>query len=110
MMKSKIAKSGPFVLLGLIFLALVFLNAFWQDQWLDSDMAAEMIFSRLLAEEGHIFGTSDWYYSTEFRVLYTQLVMTPLFSFMDSWHLIRMLTNITAYVLRSEERRVGKEC
>ena len=99
MMKSKIAKSGPFVLLGLIFLALVFLNAFWQDQWLDSDMAAEMIFSRLLAEEGHIFGTSDWYYSTEFRVLYTQLVMTPLFSFMDSWHLIRMLTNITAYVL-----------
>ncbi|WP_276950411.1 hypothetical protein [Acetatifactor muris] len=99
MMKSKIAKSGPFVLLGLILLALVFLNAFWQDQWLDSDMAAEMIFSRLLAEEGHIFGTADWYYSTEFRVLYTQLVMTPLFSFMDSWHLIRMLTNVTAYVL-----------
>lgn len=62
-------------------------------------MAAEMIFSRLLAQEGHIFATTKWYYSTEFRVLYTQLIMTPLFLISDNWHLIRMITNIITYVL-----------
>ena len=41
-MKTKIAKFGPYVLLGLIFLMLIFLNIFYQDHWLDSDMAAEM--------------------------------------------------------------------
>lgn len=98
-MKAKIAKSGPFVLLGLTFLGLVCLNIFRQDHWLDSDMAAEMIFSRLLAQEGHLFGTPEWYYSTEFRVLYTQLVMVPLFHLFDNWHLIRLLTNVAAYLL-----------
>ena len=78
-MKMIIKKYGAFALLGLVFFFLVFLNLFFHDHWLDSDMAAEMVFSRLLAESGHLFATPEWYYSTEFRVLYTQLVMTPLF-------------------------------
>lgn len=94
-----VKKYGAFVLLGMVFLVLIVLNLFCHDQWLDSDMAAEMIFSRLLAQEGHIFATNQWYYSTEFRFLYTQLIMTPLFLLTDNWHLIRMITNITAYLL-----------
>ena len=98
-MKTKIAKFGPYVLLGLIFLMLIFLNIFYQDHWLDSDMAAEMMFSKILAETDHIFATQEWYYSTEFRFLYTQLVMGPLFRVLSDWHVIRTITNIVFYVL-----------
>ena len=98
-MKTIIKKYGAYVLLGLALLFLIFLNLFYHDHWLDSDMAAEMIFSRLLADSGHLFATPEWYYSTEFRVLYTQLVMTPLFLLTDNWHLIRMAANLVTYLL-----------
>lgn len=98
-MKKPIAKFGPYILLGLVFLMLVFLNIFYHDHWLDSDMAAEMIFSRLLAKEGHFFATPNWYYSTEFRFLYTHLVMGPLFRLSGDWHMIRTVTNVVSYVL-----------
>lgn len=98
-MKKKIAKHGAFVLLGLVFLALVLLNLFCQDHWLDSDMAAEMMFSKILSEGGHIFATPYWYYSTEFRFLYTHLIMGPLFLICKDWHLIRLITNILSYIL-----------
>lgn len=94
----KIGKSIPYIILGGVFLLLVFLNALYQMHWLDSDMAAEMMFSRLLSETGHIFASPDWYYSTEFRFLYTQLIMGPLFKLTDNWHVIRMITNIVFYL------------
>lgn len=80
-------------------LLLAALNVFWGDHWLDSDMAAEMIFSRLLAQEGKWIATQNWYYSTEFRVLYTQLIMVPLFHLLEDWHVIRTLTNMITYLL-----------
>lgn len=89
----------PWLVLGLVFLGLVFLNARYLEHWLDSDMAAEMMFSRLLAREGHLFGSANWYYSTEFRVLYTQLLMVPLFHLTGNWHLIRCITNVVFYLL-----------
>lgn len=95
----KIIKFGPYLLLGLCLLLLIFLNLFFQDHWLDSDMAAEMIFSKLLAESHHVFATPDWYYSTEFRFLYTQLLMRPLFGITNDWHLIRTVTNLVFYGL-----------
>lgn len=72
-------KTIPYILLGATLLLLLGLNIISQDHWLDSDMAAEMIFSRILAGEHRIISTTNWYYSTEFRVLYTQLIMGPLF-------------------------------
>lgn len=86
-------------LLAAVFGMLVVLNICWGDHWLDSDMAAEMIFSRLLSEEGRWIATENWYYSTEFRVLYTQLIMTPLFHVLGDWHVIRVITNIVTYLL-----------
>lgn len=83
---------------GSLFL-LIIANCLWGQHWLDSDMAAEMIFSKLLAEEGRIFATPDWYYSTEFRVLYTQLIMGPLHHIIDNWHMIRIITNVICYLL-----------
>lgn len=85
--------------LAAAFLLLVAMNLLWGDHWIDSDMAAEMVFSRLLAREGKWIATENWYYSTEFRVLYTQLIMVPLFHLLEDWHMIRFLTNIVTYLL-----------
>ena len=54
-------KQIPYILLGATLLLLLGLNIISQDHWLDSDMAAEMIFSRILSEEHHIFSTTNWY-------------------------------------------------
>lgn len=81
------------------FLILIVANIGWGNNWIDSDMAAEMIFSKLLAEEGKWISTANWYYSTEFRVLYTQLLMVPLHHIFSDWHVIRIITNVVFYVL-----------
>lgn len=87
-----------FALSGAV-LILIVLNIFWGENWIDSDMAAEMIFSKLLAEEGSLISSANWYYSTEFRVLYTQLIMGPLHRILTDWHVIRVLTNVVFYGL-----------
>ena len=98
-MKQKLQKYYPLVLLGLALCLLLLINLFFQDHWLDSDMAAEMMFSKLLAEEGRIFASPSWCYSTEFRFLYTHLVMGPLFRVLSDWHTIRLLTNLVFYAV-----------
>ena len=92
-------KQIPYILLGATLLLLLGLNIISQDHWLDSDMAAEMIFSRILAGEHQMISTTNWYYSTEFRVLYTQLIMGPLFRICNNWHVIRTITNLVFYGL-----------
>ena len=92
-------KQIPYILLGATLLLLLGLNIISQDHWLDSDMAAEMIFSRILAGEHQMVSTTNWYYSTEFRVLYTQLIMGPLFRICNNWHVIRTITNLVFYGL-----------
>lgn len=87
------------ILLSGAFLTLIVVNILWGEHWINSDMAAEMIFSKLLAEEGRLIASSNWYYSTEFRVLYTQLVMTPLHYVFTDWHVIRVITNVVFYIL-----------
>ena len=98
-MREKWRKYSPYALLGGSFLLLLLLNIFRHDQWLDSDMAAEMMFSKLLAQEGRFFAMPDWYYSTEFRFLYTHWIMGPLFRVIGSWHVIRVITNLLSYLL-----------
>ena len=89
----------PYGLLGLVVLLLVYLNIFHYANWLNSDMAAEMMFAKTLSDEGKYIATSNWFYSTEFRILYTQLFMVPLFGIFKSWHIVRAITNILTYIL-----------
>ncbi len=103
-MKEKKSRKVPVFGLAVTLVAgalfvLSILNIFCGDHWIDSDMAAEMIFSKLIAEEGGLLTTKNWYYSTEFRVLYTQLFMVPLFHIFEDWHVIRTITNILTYLL-----------
>jgi len=98
-MKDRVKSILPWMLIAFVFLILVLLNVFAGEHWLDSDMAAEMIFSKQIAEEGGLLATKNWYYSTEFRILYTQLIMVPLFHVFESWSTIRIITNIVTYIL-----------
>ncbi|MCR4895213.1 MAG: hypothetical protein K5891_00390, partial [Lachnospiraceae bacterium] len=82
---------------GAALLLLVVMSALFMEHWMESDFAAEMIFSRLMSETGHYIATPDWYYSTEYRLFYTQLIMVPLFKILKSWTAIRVITNIVFY-------------
>ena len=85
--------------LVLAFLLLVVVNILWGQNWIDSDMSAEMVFSDLLGETGHYIASTDWFYSTEFRILYTQLIFVPLLRIIPSWAAVRIITNIITYVI-----------
>ena len=55
---------------------------------LDSDAASEMILSNHLNQKNALL-SKEWFYSTELRVLNTQLVFAPLFSLFPDWHIVR---------------------
>jgi hypothetical protein len=62
-------------------------------QWLDSDMASEMILGNMLAKENRLV-TPNWVYSTELRLVYQQLFYMPLFKLSDDWRVVRTVTTL----------------
>lgn len=98
-----IMKKHQKVLFGILLMAEIALMVYmtWQygAQWLDSDDSAEMILAELLSREGGIL-SKNWYYSTELRVLNTQLVMAPLFCLFSDWRVVRAVgTGILLVIL-----------
>ena len=91
------------VILGTI-LILVFLAANAGVTWLnyfnfiDSDDASELILAKLLAQEGGIM-SPNWYYSTEIRVLNTQLIYSFLFHFFSDFKTVRIIGQIVLSIL-----------
>ncbi len=62
--------------------------------YLDADMASELSLAQHLAQEGTLISPA-WRYSTEVRVLSTQLVFTPLMAlFPNQWRLVRTLGDL----------------
>lgn len=95
-----IMKKHQKVLFGILLMAEIALMVYmtWQygAQWLDSDDSAELI---LASREGGIL-SKNWYYSTELRVLNTQLVMAPLFCLFSDWRVVRTVgTGILLVIL-----------
>lgn len=59
--------------------------------YLDADMSSELVLAQHLAGTGRLI-SPDWLYSTEVRVLNTQLVFTPLMAlFGADWQLVRVI-------------------
>ena len=62
--------------------------------YLDSDMASELVLARHLCDTGTLISTS-WHYSTEIRLLATQLVYAPVMAvFGHDWQLVRTLGDL----------------
>ena len=81
-----------------IALVLLFAFHFWlnldQSQcFINSDMSSELLLSKLLSQDNAIL-SKQWYYSTELRLINTQLVSGLLFKFTDDWSLVRALTGL----------------
>ncbi len=85
-------KALPWVWFALMFVIyMIYLNAH-ATQHLDSDMSSEMVLAKLLAGEGGIL-SENWYYSTELRVLNTQIVLSLFFRIFNSWHMVRIFSS-----------------
>jgi len=86
------------IALILIFAGLVVYLCVHVKDLLDADMSSEMILGNLLKQSGGIL-SNQWYYSTEIRVLNTQLVYSVLFHLVDDWQTVRILGNVTLYFI-----------
>lgn len=71
---------------------------FKHDNLMHSDTTAEVILSKLLADENKLI-TKNWYYSTEIRIVYSQLIMTPLFKIFSNYKVVKTLSIFIFYVL-----------
>ncbi|MCR5209639.1 MAG: hypothetical protein K6C99_05480 [Lachnospiraceae bacterium] len=88
-------------MLILIVLSLVSYGIFmykYGANFLDSDAAAEMILSNLLSKEGGVLSRS-WYYSSELRVLNTQLIFSFLFHIFNNWKIVRITGGILLLII-----------
>ena len=87
--KTKIVLLSLYIITSLFFIAYCsFTRSF---QFIDSDMASEI----LLAEECFLeksFWPRSWNYSTEIRLLNTQLIAAPLFAFTSSWITVKAIS------------------
>ena len=81
---------------SIIYLMLFFNTHF--TMLLDSDDASEMMLAKLLADNGGGILSDNWYYSTELRVLNTQLFRFPFFFFTNNWHAVRMLSTFIMHL------------
>ena len=65
---------------------------------LDSDASSEMVLAHQLSETGKIM-SMDWLYSTELRVLNSQLLFSFFFHIWKDWHLVRFSSAILLQAL-----------
>lgn len=64
----------------------------------DDDSGAEMILAHELGSEHGIL-SENWIYSTELRVLNTQMIYSFLFYFLEDWQCVRTVGNAIMYVI-----------
>ena len=74
----KLCKSIAPVIFSLSLILSIFTTWHVTGHILDSDASSEMVLAQQLSQNGGIL-SRDWIYSTELRVMSTQLVFAPLF-------------------------------
>lgn len=96
------SRSSRFLkLISCLFLSVCYFVAVYsvlKGSYTNSDDASELILGKLLADEGGIL-SKNWYYSTELRVLNTNLIYSLFFRLTDNWHLVRVLSSAVLYGL-----------
>ncbi|MGL4987403.1 MAG: hypothetical protein ACRC5H_09755, partial [Treponemataceae bacterium] len=94
--KYKNASAISFFVLSFVFLAItISLKA---TTYSDADSSSELLLAKELANENKLMST-QWYYSTELRVVNTQLISMPLFKLTSNWKLVKILTSLILAVI-----------
>ena len=65
---------------------------------LNSDDASELILGKLLASENTLI-SKNWYYSTELRVLNTNIFYALLFKFTNNFFIVRMVSYLLMWIV-----------
>ena len=86
------------IILILVFVGVIAFMAIHVTDLLDADMSSELVLGNLLKQNGGIL-SHQWYYSTEIRVLNTQLVYSFFFHLFDDWQTVRILGNVSLYLI-----------
>lgn len=86
------------VLLLLAVIVSLFTTYYSTEYFLDGDASSELVLAEHLAREGKLL-SEDWYYSTELRVVNTQLVYVPLFCIFGDWHMVRFVGAIVMQMM-----------
>ena len=82
----------------LAFLMLARYLYFHVEAELDADLASDLVFAEYVSEEKNPVPTG-WCYSTDLRVLNTQLIFAPLFYLTQNWHMIRVVGTLLCLAL-----------
>lgn len=90
-MKSKVV---AIVFLCVCFAASCMLSYYTADTVLDSDASSELVLSKHLSESSEYVLSAEWYYSSELRVVNTQLIYAPLFRIFDDWSMVRFTASV----------------
>ena len=112
-----VIKKHEYYIYGIVLLEILLLTYFtykYGAHHIDTDDSAEMILAQFLNQKG-VLMSREWYYSTEIRVLNTQIVMAPLFSLFSSWTMVRTVgTGVllcifaASYLLFCRQTKIGK--
>lgn len=86
---------------SIICIAVMLLNllCFHIYNTINSDMSSELVLANQLAHGDGGVLSDNWYYSTELRVVNTQLISAFLFRFTENWQLVRVLTAVILYLI-----------
>lgn len=87
-MKKKLLFSISLIWLAGCFAAACAFVAGCGTNFIDSDMSSELVLAKLLSEQGGILA-ENWFYSTEIKVLNSQIFIAPLFWIFKSWSTVR---------------------
>ena len=68
------------------------------DCYIDADDASELVLARLINKDGKLF-TTNWFYSTELRILSYQLIFAPMFALTHSFFYTRLFSSIILMII-----------
>ena len=97
--QNRLLQWWPAILFLLSFAASVLTTYYVTKNILDSDASSELVLSHYLAHSNDFILSRDWFYSTELRVLNTQLIYSVFFRFFSDWSFVRFCSAMTMQVL-----------
>lgn len=81
--------------LGIVFVLNLALLKYGSDKLIDSDISSELVLAKLMSDEGSII-SSNWFYSTELRIIAAQLIYAPLAKLFTDWTVWRFASCIVS--------------
>ncbi len=87
-----------FILLADVFFAIMYVNYVSTPLHIDTDLASEVWLGKECVRE-HTFWPTGWFYSTEFRLLNTQIFSAIGFLFSSDWNLVKTIQSILSCLL-----------